>query len=170
MSYDIGNTGVQWGKGDLFNKWCCLNWVAQMVKRLPAMWETQVQSLGREDPLEKEMTTHSCLENSTDGGAQQAAVHGVAKSRTRLSYFTFFLFLMEKMYRIQYSCFVQYYYTDGPMFRNKYKIPRLNYSNTISSEFSQHLRMALSVCVLAAQSCPTFCDPHGLKPTRLLHP
>ena len=40
-----------------------------MVKRLPAMWETQVQSLGREDPLEKEMTTHSCLENSTDGGA-----------------------------------------------------------------------------------------------------
>ena len=33
--------------------------VAQMVKCLPAMWETQVQSLGREDPLEKEMATHS---------------------------------------------------------------------------------------------------------------
>ena len=33
--------------------------VAQMVKRLPAMWETQVQSLGWEDPLEKEMATHS---------------------------------------------------------------------------------------------------------------
>ena len=33
--------------------------VAQMVKNLPAMWETQVQSLGREDPLEKEMATHS---------------------------------------------------------------------------------------------------------------
>ena len=33
--------------------------VAQMVKCLPAMWETQVQSLGREDPLEKEMTTQS---------------------------------------------------------------------------------------------------------------
>ena len=33
--------------------------VAQMVKRLPPMWETQVQSLGREDPLEKEMATHS---------------------------------------------------------------------------------------------------------------
>jgi len=32
--------------------------VAQMVKRLPAMWETWVQSLGWEDPLEKEMTTH----------------------------------------------------------------------------------------------------------------
>ena len=34
--------------------------VAQMVKNLPAMHETHVQSLGREDPLEKEMATHSC--------------------------------------------------------------------------------------------------------------
>ena len=33
--------------------------VAQMVKRLPAMLETCVQSLGREDPLEKEMAPHS---------------------------------------------------------------------------------------------------------------
>ena len=33
--------------------------VAQMVKCLPAMWETWVRSLGREDPLEKEMTTYS---------------------------------------------------------------------------------------------------------------
>ena len=30
-----------------------------MVKHLPAMWETQVGSLGQEDPLEKEITTHS---------------------------------------------------------------------------------------------------------------
>ena len=33
--------------------------VAQMVKHLPTMQETQVQSLGWEDPLEKEMATHS---------------------------------------------------------------------------------------------------------------
>ena len=33
--------------------------VAQMVKNLPAMQETRVQSLGWEDPLEKEMATHS---------------------------------------------------------------------------------------------------------------
>ena len=33
--------------------------MAQMVKRLPAMRETQVQSLSREDPLEKEITTRS---------------------------------------------------------------------------------------------------------------
>ena len=37
--------------------WTCL--VAQTVKRLPTMWETQVRSLGQEDPLEKEMATHS---------------------------------------------------------------------------------------------------------------
>ena len=33
--------------------------MAQTVKRLPALWETQVLSLGLEDPLEKEMATHS---------------------------------------------------------------------------------------------------------------
>ena len=33
--------------------------VAQTVKHLPAMWETQDRSLGQEDPLEKEMETHS---------------------------------------------------------------------------------------------------------------
>ena len=35
--------------------------VAQLVKNLPAMQETQVQSLGREDPLEKGMVTHSSI-------------------------------------------------------------------------------------------------------------
>ena len=32
-----------------------------MVKHLPTMQETQVQSLGQEDPLEKEMATHSSI-------------------------------------------------------------------------------------------------------------
>ena len=35
--------------------------MAQMVKRLPAVQETWVQSLGQEDPLEKEMVTHSSI-------------------------------------------------------------------------------------------------------------
>ena len=35
--------------------------VAQRVKHLPAMWETWVPSLGQEDPLEKEMVTHSSI-------------------------------------------------------------------------------------------------------------
>ena len=33
--------------------------MAQTVKLLPTMWKTWVRSLGREDPLEKEMATHS---------------------------------------------------------------------------------------------------------------
>ena len=42
-----------------------------LVKNLPAMQETQVQFLGRKDPLEKEMATqlqYSCLENPRDRG------------------------------------------------------------------------------------------------------
>ena len=35
--------------------------VTQMVKRLPAMWDTWVRSLGWQDPLEKEMATHSSI-------------------------------------------------------------------------------------------------------------
>ena len=35
--------------------------LAQRLKRLPAMRETQIQSLGREDPLEKEMVPHSSI-------------------------------------------------------------------------------------------------------------
>ena len=35
--------------------------VAQMIKRLPTMWETRVQSLGREDHLEKDMAPHSSI-------------------------------------------------------------------------------------------------------------
>ena len=35
--------------------------MAQMVKHLPAMWETQVRPLGQEDPLEKEKATHSSI-------------------------------------------------------------------------------------------------------------
>ena len=112
--------------------------VAQRLKHLPPMQETWIRSLGREDPLEKEMATHSsilawriswteepgrlqftgsqrvghdwatslslllsciaegngnplqcsCLENPMDGGARWATVHGVTKSQTRLSDFT----------------------------------------------------------------------------------
>ena len=62
--------------------------VTQKVKHLLAMKENWVQSLGREDPLEKEMATplqHSCWENSMDRGAWRAKVHGVTNSWTQLS-------------------------------------------------------------------------------------
>ena len=35
--------------------------MSEMVKNLPAMWETQVESLGQEDPMEREMATHSSV-------------------------------------------------------------------------------------------------------------
>ena len=57
-----------------------------MGKNLPAMWETWVQSLGWEDPLEEEgMAIHSSIlawRFSMDRGALWAIVHKVAKSRT----------------------------------------------------------------------------------------
>ena len=70
--------------------------MAQTVKRLPTVQETQVQSLGQEDLLEKEMATHSSilffffplqysyLEFPSDRGAWWATVHGVVKSQIRL--------------------------------------------------------------------------------------
>ena len=62
--------------------------VDQTVKNLPAMQETQIQSLDWEDfpeigsgnPLQ-----YSCLENSMDRGAWRAKVLGVSKNQTRLS-------------------------------------------------------------------------------------
>ena len=60
--------------------------VAQLVKNLPAMWETWVRSPRWEDPLEKGMATHSSLlvwRIPMDRGAWWATVHGVAKSQLR---------------------------------------------------------------------------------------
>ena len=59
--------------------------VAQMVKNLPAMRETWIQSLSWEDPLEEGMATHSSVlawKFPMDKGAWWATVHEVAKSRT----------------------------------------------------------------------------------------
>ena len=54
------------------------------------MQETRVHSLSQKIPGEENDTPlqYSCLENPMDGGAWKAAVHGVAKSWTRLSDFT----------------------------------------------------------------------------------
>ena len=62
--------------------------VTQTVKNFPAMQETQVQSLGQEDPPGEgngNPLQYSCLENSMDRGVQRATVHGVSNSRTQLS-------------------------------------------------------------------------------------
>ena len=62
--------------------------VAQTVKKPPAVQETWVWFLGREDfpgeghdyPLQ-----YTCLDNPMDRGVWQATIHGVSKSRTQLS-------------------------------------------------------------------------------------
>ena len=54
-----------------------------MVKNLLALQETWVQSMGWEDPLEKEMAAHSSVlawKNPMDRGAWRATVHGVTES------------------------------------------------------------------------------------------
>ena len=56
-----------------------------MAKNLPAMWETWVQPLGWEDPLEKGLATHSTIlawRMPQTEGAWLATVHGVPKSWT----------------------------------------------------------------------------------------
>ena len=74
--------------------------VAQTVKCLPAMWETWVQSLGWEDPLEKEMATHSSTLawkipwTEKPGGLQSVG----SQSRTRMNAFTFNKFPSQLVY------------------------------------------------------------------------
>ena len=69
--------------------------VSQMVKNLPAMWETRVLFLGWKDPLEEEMATHSSILAwripwTEESGRLQS---GVAKSKTRSEQLTLWLSL-----------------------------------------------------------------------------
>ena len=79
--------------------------VAQMVRASATMQETQVRYLGWEDPLEKEMATHSSTLALKIPWMEEpwmdATVHRVTKSRTRLSYFTFtFLYRSSEFLRL----------------------------------------------------------------------
>ena len=68
--------------------------VAQLVKNLPAMWETWVQLLGWEDSLEKGKALHSSI-LAWRIPRTVYIVHGVAKSWTQLSDFHFTSFFHE---------------------------------------------------------------------------
>ena len=62
--------------------------MVQKVKNPPALQETRVDFLGREDPLEKGMATHSSIlawKIPIDRVARQATVHVVAKSQIQLT-------------------------------------------------------------------------------------
>ena len=95
--------------------------VAQMVKNLPAMQETWVQSLGQERspggghgyPLQ-----YSCLEHSMDKEAWQVTVHAVTKSWTQLSDLTLSLSLpsMFKQSAQPYQCVSAVYWAQVSLF------------------------------------------------------
>ena len=55
----IKDKGERWNWRKVIGRYASL--VAQRLKHLPAMWETQVRSLGWEDPLETGMATHSSI-------------------------------------------------------------------------------------------------------------
>ena len=58
----MANTSTNLSSNTFFKGvYILISLVAQMVKHLPTMWETRVQSLGWEDLLEKEMATHSSI-------------------------------------------------------------------------------------------------------------
>ena len=77
---------------DLLSNWISKHSITNggfsAVKNLPAKQQTQVQSLGRKDPLEKDVATHCSVlawQNSWTEEQWQATVNGVARSQTLLS-------------------------------------------------------------------------------------
>ena len=135
-----------------------------MLKYLPAMWETQVQSLsweaspgeGNGNPLQ-----YSCLENPMDSGAWWVTVHGIAKDWTWLSEYT--LILALQVYSLptelpgkpkQYICIFILRWRKELTKDKSPENPKLNSGNNFSC-----------VCAYSVtQSCPTLCDPMDLSP------
>ena len=79
-----------------------------MVKNLPAMWEIRVQSLSWEDPLEKEMATHSSILawkipwTEEPGGLRSMGLQSVGHDNTHLSFLHVFSWLEKKWLIFQY--------------------------------------------------------------------
>ena len=117
IAWDVGWEGIFW-QITLEENWYFLflflqaSLEAQMVKNLPAIWETRVWSLDWGDPLEKGMATHSNILAwgiPMDRGGWGATVHRVTKSQTWLSYSLFFsstsLILPPSAYLRNLSCY-----------------------------------------------------------------
>ena len=83
-------------------KWPVCAWYSgrKIVKNLPALRETWLQSLGWEDPLEKGMATHFSILTwriPMDRGAWLTTVHGITESQTQLNGFHFSLSLWKEL-------------------------------------------------------------------------
>ena len=90
--------------------------MAQRLKHLPAMQETWVRSLGQEDPLEKEMATHSSILAGESHGRRSLVGYspwGRKESDTteRLHFLSFFLVVIYSRFRITgYFCVLKAVY------------------------------------------------------------
>ena len=119
--------------------------VAQLVKNLPAIWETWVQSLGWEDPLKKGNTAHSSIlawRNSMD-----CIVHGVAKTRTSATFTHVFIeSVMPSNYPI-FCCHllllpsifpsIRVFSSDLGLHIRWPKYQRISFSISLSKEYSE---------------------------------
>ena len=93
----------------LLPSWASL--VVQRLKRLPAMWETWVQSLGQEDPLEKETATHSSILAwripwTEELGGLQAMGHKESDTTERLHFHFHFTPQLDQSYTIMLASLV----------------------------------------------------------------
>ena len=128
--------------------------MAQTVKRLPAKWATQVWSLAREDPLEKEMATHSITLAWKIPWTEEPTVHGITKSQTRLSDFTFTLYIIYNWIKHTVT-----------ILGKDVVVLRYHFPGVLSMGFPRQEHWSGlpfpppgGRCSVA-QSCPTLCDP-----------
>ena len=85
--------------------------MTQMIKNMPAMQETQVQSLGREDPLKKGTATHSsCL--GIPWTEEPVRLHGVAKSKETTEWVSlFFQWILLMIWSVYFFTISSMWYT-----------------------------------------------------------
>ena len=149
--------------------------VAQMVKNLPAMWETQVWSLGWEDPPEEGMATHSSIlawripRREEPGGL--SIVHGVAKRHDRTTKHGIAHYTCTHLY-INYTNYLHIYVKVGRYNKverkdhgNDFKTFKTSYRKKNKTSYSHYkwaLRIVLSLQIIQgkgrkrssdAQSC-----------------
>ena len=144
--------------------------MAHTVKCLPTMWETRVQSLGREDALEKEMATHSSILawkipwTEECGRLQSMGLQRVGHNWATSLHFKEGLesfkklFLMHIKFLLTLSC-----PGDWDTLGN------VGQMNIYVSIFSNIFLIVIShwlpdVLCLVTQSCPTLCDPMDCNP------
>ena len=120
--------------------------MAQAVKNLPAVWETWFWSLGREDPLEKGMGTHSSVLAWRipwiNRGAWQATVHGVTESDTT-EQLTFPLWIKRIKWLILFLFFLDCQETQTIMMIHSNQW----YNKLLFNVFISHLHLCLLFCV-----------------------